>query len=52
MTAKEVDWADVMRDWSEEDVLFLRAVCDAKLRRMPRRITLIMADSPQIINEG
>jgi len=41
MRVTDIDWRSMLRGWSAEDILYLRAICDDVLSQKPRRITII-----------
>ena len=41
MRIYDVDWRAIMNDWPEEDIRYLRSICDEKINNRPKRKTLI-----------
>jgi hypothetical protein len=41
MRIYDVDWRTILNSWPEEDIRYLRSMCDEKLAHVPRRRTLI-----------
>lgn len=41
MRISDIDWRAILNDWPEEDIRYLRAICDEKLSNRPRCKTLI-----------
>ena len=42
MNCTGLDWDEIMRDWSDDDLLYLRAKIDRKLASRPVRRALIV----------